>query len=105
MKAARNCGIIILLMATAGCASPRAASVGVIYTDNQSGLSATSSPAGTRVGEACLQSILGLVSWGDASIEAARRNGGVSTITSVDEKSTSILGFVYGKFCTVVRGR
>lgn len=96
---------LLSVLCLTSCASPRAAGFGLLYTDTQSGVSATSNPAGTRVGEACLNTILGLVSFGDATIETARRNGGITTITSVDEHSTGILGFVYGKYCTVVRGR
>lgn len=77
---------------------------GAWYTDAHSSVGATSNQAGNRVGEACSTSILGLVATGDASIETARRNGGITMISSVDDHANSILG-VYAKYCTVVRGR
>lgn len=77
---------------------------GFLYSDTQFNDSVTSNQAGNRVGEACSTSILGAVSTGDSSVEAARRNGGITMITSVDGKATSYLG-VYAKYCTIVRGR
>ena len=93
-----------VLLILNGCAMVRSPAMGALYTDVQSGESSTSNQAGNRLGEACASTILGLVATGDASIEAARRNGGITMISSVDEHATSILG-IYGKFCTVVRGR
>lgn len=86
-----------------GCAMSRAPLTGVWYSDVQSGIAATPQ-VGPKVGEACAKSILGLVATGDASIEAARRNGGIISIASVDEKNTSLLG-VYATHCTIVRGK
>ncbi len=96
---------LIPIFILSACASPRVGNMGLLYTDTETGLAVTQNLAGTRVGEACLQSYLGLISTGDASIETARRTGGITSITSVDEKSTGILGFIYRKYCTVVRGR
>jgi len=102
--------LVLVLMTMAvlflgGCATSRAPMVGVLYSNGESGVAATSNPSGNRVGEACMMSALGLIAWGDASIETARRNGGITMITTVDESTTRILGFVYSKYCTVVRGR
>lgn len=88
-----------------GCATTRAPLAGILYSLGESGLVATANPSGNRMGESCMVSILGLVAIGDASIESARRNGGITQITSVDERTTHILGFVYSKFCTAVRGK
>jgi len=91
-----------LLVAVSGCATGRP--YGVLYTDAQTGLSASSNQAGNRVGESCATSYLGLVALGDASIEAARRNGGITLITSIDENVHNYASVV-SKYCTVVRGR
>ena len=88
----------------AGCAMARGPVTGFVYSDTHSSQAPTSNQAGNRVGEACATSILGAVATGDASIEAARRNGGITMISSVDESATSYVG-VYAKFCTIVRGR
>lgn len=87
-----------------GCAMAKAPVTGLWYTDAHSSVTATSNQAGNRVGEACATSILGIVATGDASIETARRNGGITMISGVDDHATSILG-VYAKYCTIVRGR
>jgi hypothetical protein len=94
-----------LALLVSGCASMRAPTYGVLYTDVHAGEGVTESQSGNRVGEACAMSILGLVAIGDASIEAARRNGAVTMITSVDAHYYSLLGFVYSKYCAIVRGR
>src|SRR5258707_1253055 len=97
---------ILLLSAIvlAGCAHANGPLIGGVYTDTQSGVAVTSNQAGNRVGQACGTSILGIVATGDATVEAARRAGGITLITSVDESASSILGF-YAKYCTIVRGR
>lgn len=77
---------------------------GLLYADIQDSVQATSNQTGNRVGEACASSILGLVAFGDATIESARRNGGITMISSVDEHMSNILG-VYSKYCTIARGR
>jgi hypothetical protein len=86
------------------CATARSPVTGFFYTDTHDSVAATSNQAGNRVGEACASTILGLIGTGDASIEAARRNGGITMISSVDAHSKSYIG-VYAEYCTIVRGR
>jgi hypothetical protein len=86
-----------------GCAHS-APVMGALYSDVDYASGATSNQSGNRVGESCATSYLGLVALGDASIETARRNGGVTLISAVDQKVWSLLG-AYTKVCTVVRGR
>jgi hypothetical protein len=66
------------------------------------------SAAGTgdakKSGEACAMSILGIVGIGDASIDAAKKEAGVSTVAAVDHHAFNILG-LYGSVCTVVSGQ
>ncbi len=99
-------GLVLLVVALvlSGCAIARSPLTGFIYTDMRDGVTATSNQAGNRVGEACGTSILGWVATGDSSIEAARRAGGITMVSSVDNYASSILG-VYAKYCTIVRGR
>ena len=100
-RATTGC-ILILAFVASGCATSRP--VGLIYSSYSEAESATSNQAGGRMGEACTSSYLFLVAVGDSSIETARRNGGITLITSVDQRIESFLG-IYGKYCTVVRGR
>ena len=62
---------------------------------------------GKKVGEACIEAYLMLISKGDASIKAAAHNapdGGITKIYAVDYKRDQFLGFVQQKLCTIVYG-
>ena len=87
-----------------GCAFAAAPVTGFIYSGVQHGEIATSAPVGSKSGESCATSILGAVATGDASVETAARQGGISTISHVDHKVMSVLG-VYAEYCTVVHGQ
>lgn len=87
-----------------GCAMIMGPVMGAWYTDVKGPITATGQPSkGDRSGEACATSILGLIATGDASIETARKNAGVTKVTAVDFTGSSILG-IYAKYCTVVFG-
>ncbi len=57
---------------------------------------------GTKTGEACARGWFGVVALGDASIEAAAKNGGITRVDSADFYARNRI--VIGRFCTVVRG-
>ena len=59
---------------------------------------------GAKVGTASNQQILGLVAWGDASMQAAAMNGGIKTLNHADQELLSILWFVYTRQTTIVYG-
>lgn len=77
---------------------------GVIYHDVKYGVDATPLAEAPKTGEACVNSVLGLVASGDASIEQAKKNGDIKEVATVNAHSTSIL-FVYNKYCTIVTGK
>lgn len=85
-----------------GCAMADSRTTGFLYNDTAHG-ELVLPGTGAKKGMACQTSILGAVATGDASIEAAKKAGGITKVTSVDATSNSILGF-YAKYCTVVRG-
>jgi hypothetical protein len=58
--------------------------------------------SGSR-GEACATGILGLVAFGDASLAAAKKAGGISDVQSVEFGGLSILG-IYTQGCTIAYG-
>jgi len=93
------------LFSISACTIVRTDAIGVLYTDTKGPVAATSVRAsqGTKSGQACEQSILGLVATGDASIETAARSGGITEIVSVDESANVILGII-GTYCVNVRG-
>lgn len=78
--------------------------VGAIYTDYTAPTIATANTVGTKVGESSSFDVLGLVSIGDGGIAEAAKNGGITKISHVDTKTTSILHlftsvktYVYGE--------
>lgn len=76
---------------------------GFLYTDVKAPLAVTANEGSTKVGTAKLQSILGLVATGDASIETAAKSAGITKIHHVDYEANSILGIV-ASFTVVVYG-
>jgi TRL-like protein family len=59
---------------------------------------------GTKSGEACVSGILALVATGDASLDAAKKAGGITDVHSVEVKQTNILGII-NSVCTIVHGQ
>lgn len=59
---------------------------------------------GDKMGEACASGILGLAAWGDASTDAAKKAGGISSIHSEEFRGFSILG-IWQQGCTQVYGK
>ena len=76
-----------------------------IYTGTTSPMMATSATSSDKVGtsETCTN-ILGIVATGDCSIASAKKNGGISTVSSVDWVGTNIMG-IFSKGQTVVTGK
>jgi hypothetical protein len=76
---------------------------GLIYHDIKYGIDATTNVEATKKGQACQTSILGMVGFGDASIETAKKENGITKVATIDANSTSVLWF-YNKYCTVITG-
>ena len=76
--------------------------MGMLYANVSDPVAVTSS-SGSRTGVATATSYLGLVAVGDSSISAAKAQGGISTVSSVDVKRENILG-VISKYTTTVKG-
>ncbi len=96
--------LLTLLALSAGCAGTglRTRTGGGWIADFKEAYLVGNSSVVTKVGKACSTNILG-VATGDASLEAAMKDGGIKTVSSVDSEITNIL-LVYGKNCTIVRG-
>lgn len=75
---------------------------GMIYTETTAGI-AGSGLMGSKQGEACMVSVLG-VARGDVSIEAAAKAGSIKDISHIDSRTLSFLG-VYTQYCTIVYGK
>jgi hypothetical protein len=108
-KIAIGAGIALALI---GCAGPMFPyPTGGLYNGTQTpsaiNRNETSGPgkSGDKSGEACATGILSAVAFGDASIDAAKKAGGITEVHSVENHVTSILGFVYVQGCTEVHGK
>jgi len=103
IKIKNLCSVVLLSSALTGCIAVATPAVGVAYTDVKWSGPVTSNAAATKTGKAEASTIMGLVATGDASVEAAAKNGGITKIHHVDYHTTNILG-VYGKIITTVYG-
>lgn len=70
------------------------AGMGGLYTDVRQGEMATSNVRGSKMGTSSASAYLGLVAIGDASVETAAQNAGITRISHVDSKKWSILGII-----------
>jgi hypothetical protein len=75
---------------------------GAIYTDLTAATAVGPAAGASKKGEAKLTAILG-VAVGDATLETAMKNGGVTKVHHVDTKVMSVLG-VYAEYTTIVYG-
>lgn len=93
--------LLVTFFAT-GCSLSGFGPIGGIYSEHKVGVYGTS-PTGSKTGKACAQSILGLVAFGDASVEAASDKARITKVNNINLESFSIL-FFYGTLCTIVQG-
>jgi hypothetical protein len=77
--------------------------IGVIYTSVMIPTAATSNEVGTKVGKSQAMSILGIYAGGDASIDAAAKDGNIKKISHVDTERFGVLG-IYYRQTTMVYG-
>ncbi len=98
-KAAALCACLAML---GGCATTFP--IGVLYTELELPITATANNGkATKVGRAEATSVLNLVATGEASIEAAKADGGITKVHHVDWYVENILGII-GKYECVVYG-
>ncbi len=93
--------VAVTTLAFTGCGA--IGLVGSVYQDTVVPEAVTGNAVGSKCGTAKAMSILGVVALGDAGINTAAKNGGITRISHVDAKTFSILGvfttveyFVYG---------
>ncbi len=116
MTTARVVLIIACLFAVAGCANSLRAPVrppgGLLFTNYQAPLttnfSETSRGAKVGTGEAMYLRIPLIfvnpdLAWGDASIQTAARNGGITTVQYADYEYLTVLG-IFSKVTVRVHG-
>jgi hypothetical protein len=100
----RLLALSIVCLALGGCAIAASPVTGFMYT-GVSGPMAVGNDQNvpTKVGRSTARSIFGIYATGDASIQTAAKNGGITKIHHVDFESQSIFG-VIADFTTVVYG-
>lgn len=76
---------------------------GYIFTSTETPIAATDAPRGSKRGRASSASILGLIAFGESSIEKAANRAGIKRISHVDAESYSLLG-IYSSYTVVVYG-
>ena len=96
-------GLTVAALSLTACQIVASPMAGTTFNETKYGNMATEETAVTKEGRACGTSILGWVAQGDASIVAAKANGGITKVSSVDHYAKSILG-IYGEWCTIVKG-
>ena len=69
----------------------------------KSPVTVTENPVGSKKGEASTVSVLGWFAVGDASVQKAAKEAGITKISHVDEESTSVLG-LFAKYTITVYG-
>ena len=73
------------------------------FNDGSTIVDANNTYSSTKMGTSCVTSVLGLFSYGNNSVSAARADGGIKHISSIDYTIRNTLG-VIGHYCTVVHG-
>lgn len=104
-------GMLVSIIFLTGCASfypGGPVPVGSLFTSVRSpvqnlGLTLDATAKPTKKGVASAASVLGLIATGDASVDAAMKNGGITRIHHVDHEVNSFL-FIYASDTTIVYG-
>ena len=93
--------LLVLLFLVTSCATY--VPTGILFTEGKMGMQEDGTK-GTKTGKACMNSYLALIAIGDASIDAAKKNGGINKVEKIDYEVRNILG-LYGEYCLVVQGK
>jgi len=99
-------GVVLCLYGCAGFAvAPVVPPVGFLFNNTEAPLDVdmNQTQLGEKKGEASACSVLGLVAWGDASTQAAAKQGGLTQINHLDYKLLNVLG-LFTQFTTTAYG-
>ena len=89
-----------------GCGVAEAHTHGCLVTVVEGPGRSESGAAAARQGRACAWNVLRLVAVGDMRISTAKRNGGISAVSTVDYETFELIPYygVVSRYCTVVSG-
>ena len=90
------------VLAMTGCASY--VPIGIVVTDVELPVVATTADTSSKTGEASCVSYVFVYAKGDCSIETAKKNGNITTVTSVDWHYDTILGII-NNYKVIVHGK
>ncbi|MFL1780399.1 TRL-like family protein [Candidatus Hepatincolaceae symbiont of Richtersius coronifer] len=93
--------VFAALLGLSGCFTSTQPS-GLFYTEAKNPILATTDTQSNREGVACSEGVLGFLK-GDSSIDAAKREGNITSVSSVDSSYKNVL-WIYVKQCTIVKG-
>lgn len=99
--------VLAALLLVSGCSAwPQAGNNGAFYTKVSTPVAAfpNSRSEPLRFGQACNSSVLGLYASGDSTIAAARANGSITEVVTIEEQFKHVLLGAYAQYCTVVGG-
>lgn len=85
----------------AACATPSTEVGTALFAFTKQPMNATEA-SGAKTGRACATNILGLYISGDMSVEAAKKDGKITKVSSIDKDVKSYA--VYSEVCTIVTG-
>lgn len=97
--------IVLGALVVAGCGmatTPVMPPTGLLWNEQRAPMF-VGAATGSKTGVAKASAVLGLVGWGDCSIETAARAGGITQIRHVDYEYKNVLG-VMQEFTTIVKG-
>ncbi|MBP5160630.1 MAG: TRL-like family protein [Alphaproteobacteria bacterium] len=100
--------IALVAFGLAGCTTaPFQPSQGIMFTEYKAPLQLeynNNTDLGRKVGTGSATSILGLVAFGDCSVQAAAKDGGIKTIKHTDYEYTNVLFGFFTKTTVYVYG-
>ncbi len=102
----KGLGLLLSLLLLSGCVAGLPKSGPAVVELVTQGETANNGVGSTKRGMACAQSILGLVAFGDASVAAAKRQGGITNVSSMSREITgfNVYFLRYAKSCTIING-
>ncbi|MFW5808041.1 MAG: TRL-like family protein [Spirochaetota bacterium] len=96
--------IIVILCTVLISCSTTPTPKGILYTKTRGPVTATSNVSISKSGMASVISILGLFTYGDASINRACEKAGITRIHHADYEDYSVFFGVYQKYTVIVYG-
>ncbi|MAX79712.1 MAG: hypothetical protein CL843_06020 [Crocinitomicaceae bacterium] len=94
---------LIVIVSLSSCAAVQSPLMGSAFSKVSAPVTATGNEVGTKVGTASAISIAGIVAIGDASINKAAKEAGITKISHVDYSVVNIAGF-YAEYKVYVYG-